>query len=177
MINAQVLKLTQIKELIFTVTFVVLAVLTPMVFHFFSGVSAGRTFLPMHFFVLVAGLLLGWRAGLIVGAFSPSISFLISGMPAINILPFIIVELSAYGLATGLLRQKYNLWISLLGAIILGRVAVLAAIFLFSDMNAVNYIFQAISNGWQGIILQLIFAPVIVNIIDSSLFQREVRRD
>jgi niacin transporter len=162
MINAQVLKLTQIKELIFTATFVVLAVCAPVVVHYFGGVGAGRVFLPMHFFVLVAGLLLGWRSGLIVGAFSPLISFLISGMPTINILPFIIVELSVYGLASGLLRQKYNLWISLSGAIIIGRLTSFAAIFLFSNMNAVNYIFQATSDGWRGIVLQLIFVPVIV---------------
>ena len=162
MINAQVLKLTQIKELIFTATFVVLAVCAPVVVHYFGGVGACRVFLPMHFFVLVAGLLLGWRAGLIVGAFSHSISFLISGMPAINILPFIIVELSAYGLATGLLRQKYNLWISLLGAIILGRVAVLTAIFLFSNINAVNFVLSAARDGWRGIVMQIIFVPVVV---------------
>jgi uncharacterized membrane protein len=158
----RIIKLSQTKELFFTAAFVALSVLTPMVFHFFGGVSAGRVFLPMHFFVLVAGLLLGWRSGLIVGAFSPLISFLISGMPAINILPFIIVELVGYGLAAGLLRQKYNLWISLSGAIIIGRLTSFAAIFLFSDMNAVNYIFQATSDGWRGIVLQLIFVPVIV---------------
>lgn len=177
MINTQILKLTKTKELIFSAIFTGLAVFVPMIFHFFGGINAGREFLPMHFFVLIAGLLFGWRAGLIVGIFSSLISFLLTGMPVINILPFILVELGIYGLVAGLFKERFNVWISLLSAMILGRVAILVAIFLFSNMNAVNYIFQAINNGWQGIMLQIIFVPMIVSIINSSLFQREVRRD
>jgi len=158
----QIKKLIQTKELIFTTIFVALSVLTPMVFHFFGGINAGRSFLPIHFFVLVAGLLLGWRAGLITGLASPLISFLISGMPVINILPFIIIELSAYGFLAGLLRQRFNLWISLFGAIVLGRVAVLTAIFLFSNINAVNFVLSAARDGWRGIVMQIIFVPVVV---------------
>jgi len=93
---------------------------------------------------------------------SPLISFLISGMPVINILPFIIIELSAYGFLAGLLRQRFNLWISLFGAIVLGRVAVLTAIFLFSNINAVNFVLSAARDGWRGIVMQIIFVPVVV---------------
>ena len=167
MTNIQVLKLTKAKELFFTTAFVALAVLTPMVFHFFGGSGAGRIFLPMHFFVLTAGLILGWRAGLIVGAFSVLISYLISGMPAINILPFIAIELSVYGLVAGLLKNKFNVWISLLGAMALGRLAVLAAVFLFSNMSTINFVLSALRDGWQGIALQIVFVPVVVRMTNK----------
>jgi niacin transporter len=177
MTNIQVLKLTKAKELFFTTAFVALAVLAPMGFHFFGGVGAGRIFLPMHFFVLTAGLILGWRAGLATGAFSVLISYLISSMPAINVLPFIAIELSVYGLVAGLLKDKFNVWISLFGALAFGRLAVLMTVFLFSNMNALNFVFAAARDGWQGIALQVIFIPVVVEIISSSLFQREVNAD
>lgn len=162
MTNIQILKLTKTKELTFATVFVVLSVLTPMVFHYFGGIDAGRIFLPMHFFVLIAGLLLGWRAGLVVGAFSSLISFLISGMPALNILPFIAAELAVYGLAAGLLKEKFNIWVSLFGALVFGRLVVLLAIFLFSNMNAINFVLGALRDGWQGIVLQIIFVPMVV---------------
>lgn len=169
MINTQALRLTKIKELIFTIAFVALSVLTPMVLHYFSGISAGRIFLPMHFFVLIAGLLLGWRAGLVTGLISPIVSYLITGMPVVSILLFVIVELSVYGLTAGLLKEKFNIWISLFGALVFGRLVVLLAIFLFSNMNAINFVFSAIRDGWQGIALQIIFVPMVINMLSNYL--------
>ena len=68
----KVLAYTDIRSYVFTAGFISLAVATPWVFHQFY--LAGPTFLPMHIFVLVAGLLFGWRAGLIVGLFTPLVS-------------------------------------------------------------------------------------------------------
>ncbi len=162
MITAKTIKLTKIKEIISIGVFVAMAVYAPMVFHFFGGINAGREFLPMHFFVLVAGLSLGWRAGLITGLASPLISYLLTGMPVIDILPFIIVELAAYGTIAGLLRGKYNLLVSLFGAMVAGRLLVGAAMYFFGDMNAINFMLIALKTGWQGIVLQIIFVPVAV---------------
>ena len=112
----------------------------------------------------MAGLLLGWRAGLIAGLASPAISYFISGMPLINILPFIIVELSFYGLAVGILREKFNLniLVSLFSALIIGRIALLVSLLLFSDINAFVYAKGAFFAGWPGIVLQIVFIPVVV---------------
>ncbi len=123
-----VLRYTDIRSYLLTALFVMLSVLVPWAFHQFH--LAGPTFLPMHIFVLIAGLLFGWRAGLIVGLFTPLASYAVSGMPALTILPQIIIELSAYGSIAGMLHEKYNLrtiW-SLLGAMIGGRIASLITI-------------------------------------------------
>jgi hypothetical protein len=90
----KVLVYTDIRSYAFTAIFVALAVATPWVFHHFY--LAGPTFLPMHIFVLLAGLLFGWRAGLIVGLFTPLVSYGVSGMPVLTLLPQIVVELSFY---------------------------------------------------------------------------------
>ena len=64
-----ILKYTDIRSYVLTLVFVLLDVLVPWVFHQFH--LAGPTFLPMHIFVLIAGLVFGWRAGLIVGLLTP----------------------------------------------------------------------------------------------------------
>src|SRR4030042_73317 len=110
------LKYKDFRSYLLTAAFVTLAVFVPWVFHQFH--LAGPTYLPMHIFVLVAGLMFGWRAGLIVGLLTPLASYAISGIPALSILPQTVIELTTYGLIAGILRERFNLRViwSLLGA-------------------------------------------------------------
>ncbi len=170
MINQQALKLTKTREIAFAAVFTTLAVYAPMLVHYFGGVEAGRKFLPMPFFVLVAGLLFGWRVGLVTGLFAPIISYLISGMPLLNILPIIIVQLAAYGFFAGVLREKYNVFLSLVGAIVLGLFVAGFAVLAFSEMGAIGYVLNAVKIGWIGIAAQLIFLPIFVGAGKKYLF-------
>jgi hypothetical protein len=169
-----VLKYNNVRSYILTAAFVSLAVLVPWVFHQFH--LAGPTFLPMHIFVLSAGLLFGWRAGLAVGLLTPLSSYAVSQLPVLTILPQILIELSAYGLIAGILREKYNLraiW-SLLGAMIGGRLALLMALLVIylvageshSPLGLETSPFVAFSSvikqGWPGILLQLVSIPAIL---------------
>jgi LytS/YehU family sensor histidine kinase len=174
------LRYKDIQSYILTAAFVMLAVFVPWVFHQFH--LAGATFLPMHIFVFIAGLLFGWRAGLLVGLFTPMVSYFISGLPALNVLPQVIVEVSTYGFIAGMLREKYNLraiW-SLLGAIIGGRVALLLAIWTIYLIGGQSYspiglqssplasFWSTIKQGWPGIAIQLAFIPAIVWLVGKS---------
>jgi len=169
-----VLKYRDVRSYVLTAAFVSLAVLLPWVFHQFH--LAGPTFLPMHIFVLMAGLLFGWRAGVIVGLFTPLASYAVSGMPVLSILPQIAVELSVYGLVAGVLREKYSLrpiW-SLLGAMIGGRLALSLALLLIYLVAGESYsplgletspfasLWSVIEQGWPGIAIQLASIPAIV---------------
>jgi len=173
----KVLNYTDIRSYVFTVGLVFLAVFTPWVFHQFH--LAGPTFLPMHIFVLLAGLLFGWRAGLAVGLFTPLISYVISGMPVLAILPQIVVELSVYGLALGILRGKFNLRViwSLIGAVIAGRLALLLAVSIIYvvgeiysplgvEANPLTVVWSVIKLGWTGIAIQLVSIPLIMKLIE-----------
>jgi len=163
--KVQALKITRAKEIIFSVAFTAMAVYAPMLVHYLGGVDAGRKFLPMPFFVLLAGLTLGWRAGLMAGLVSPIISFLISGMPAIAILPVMIIQLCAFGFLSGILKEKYSSFISLAGAIIFGFILAGMAILFFSKINAAAYVMNAMRDGWMGILIQLALIPVIIKIV------------
>jgi hypothetical protein len=169
--NIQVLHKTKIKTLFFVVVFTILSVITPMLTHYFGGPAAGRTFLPMHFFVLVAGLLLGWRAGLAVGILTPLISFSLTGMPLATALPFIVIETAAYGFFAGLLRESVkNIWMALIGAIVLGRAFLWLGIVIFpTKLAATQYLIGVIQAGWRGILLQLILVPFVVLTIQRFL--------
>lgn len=174
---------TNIRSYAFTAVFVSLAVATPWVFHQFH--LAGPTFLPMHIFVLLAGLLFGWRAGLIVGLFTPLVSYGVSGMPVLTILPQIVVELSFYGLVAGMLRERFNLRViwSLIGAMIAGRLALLLTVTILcfggtiysplslytgvgAEANPLAVLWSVISLGWPGIIIQLVSIPLIMRLLE-----------
>jgi len=172
-----VLKYTDIRSYIITVSFVLLSVATPWVFHQFH--LAGPTFLPMHIFVMMAGLLFGWRAGLAVGLFTPLASYAVSGMPVLPILPQIIVELSAYGLIAGVLREKYNtrvIW-ALLGAMLGGRLVLLLSVLVIYlvagesssplglESSPLLVLWSVIKQGWPGIVIQIASIPLIIYLV------------
>lgn len=163
----KILNLSQIKYYIFSLTFTGLAVGIPWLLHQFH--LAGPMFLPMHFFVMFAGFLFGWRTGLLVGLLSPLISYSITHLPPMAILPGTILELAAYGLAIGLLREKgFNIWTALLGAMVLGRLARLA--FIFAVGSQANP-WAFIQMSWPGILLQLALIPIIIYLLQKFLFK------
>ena len=92
------------------------------------GVSFMILFSPMHFPVLIAGLVLGPWEGLICGIVTPALSYLIIGLPQIGPLAMM-AELGVYGLVTGLIMKKADkrkmssIYLALVPAMILGRIA------------------------------------------------------
>ncbi len=169
--NTLTIQLIKYRALFFVFAFTALSVLTPMFFHYFGGVGAGRMFLPMQIFVLVAGLTLGWRAGLAVGVLTPLISYSFTGMPVIGLLPFIAIETAAYGLFAGLFRENLkNIRVSLVAAMLVGRLFLfLGMAILPTKLVASAYVLSAIKAGWIGILLQLAVIPVIVMVIQKFL--------
>lgn len=148
------------------------AILLPQLFHaagVLSGVGAatGTAFLPMHIPVLLAGFLGGPLVGIIAGVLSPLISFWISGMPALPMLSFMMIELGVYGLTAGLLtKTKLPLFVQLLLTQMAGRaariIAGLASIYLFdhSTLTLASACWTFITAGAFGILLQWALIPL-----------------
>jgi len=78
----------------------------------------------MHIPVLLAGFLAGPVCGLTVGILAPLLSHLLTGMPPTYAVPLMAAELPVYGLVAGLTynRLKLNIYLSLIIAMVLGRV-------------------------------------------------------
>jgi len=154
-----------------TTTGLLLAVglLLPMVFHSLFGALGGRTLLPMHYAVLLGGLLLGPVAGVFLGVATPLLSTLMTGMPAIAILPPMAVELAVYGLVAGVSRRSWRLtafW-SLLLAMMAGRIALGLAVAVLGPSiglkaEPVAYVVAAIATGLPGIAVQVVVIPLLL---------------
>ncbi len=115
-----------------------------------------------------------------VGALTPLVSFSISGMPPLPILPRIFIEATFYGLAAGLLREqcKLNVFWSIAGAMIIGRAAAGLSILLIYQgaVNPLFTIWKAAKLGWPGMLIQLVLLPFI-SIISARLLSKTGKLD
>ena len=157
---------------------VVGAVVVPQLFHVLGAVSGlgtalGETFLPMHLPIILVGLLAGPYAGAVAGLLGPAASFALSGMPRITMLPFMMIELCAYGLIGGLLRNvKLPTIVKVLVTQVAGRIvraiAILAAVYVLGNENIqVASIWMSIVTGIFGIVLQWALLPLIVYRVEN----------
>jgi len=163
-----ILEFSDLRLYVYVSLFVALDVAVPWLCHIIHPL-AGPTFLPLFFFVLLAGISLGWRAGILVGLLTPLISYTLSGMPFPQMLPRIIIEGTVYGLAAGLLRGHFRLGVitSLVGALIAGRLAAFILMTLTLDLShSANLAWQTAKAGWPGIVLQLLLLPLIVVLLE-----------
>ena len=120
-------KTFDVKRMVLASMMVALCVVLPIAFH--AVPNGGATFLPMHIPILLCGMLCGWHYGVICGLLGPLLSCLLTGMPAMAILPAMMVECAVYGLVTGLTlrfvrtgKLYIDLYIALILALLLGRV-------------------------------------------------------
>ncbi|MDP1676574.1 MAG: ECF transporter S component [Bacteroidota bacterium] len=135
-----------------------------------------RYLLPMHWTVILAGMLYGWRAGAITGALAPLLSYLISGYPLPNILPSMTAELFVYGVVTGILRQRFNAnaFVSIGVSIILGRIVFIVFVILTNraTISDLEYFKAALVPGFSAALLQILSLPFL-----STYIVKKYRND
>lgn len=163
-------KMSNVKKSIITAVCIALCYVIPLMFHGIQ--NAGSIFCPMHIPVFICGLICGWQYGLLCGIAGPALSSALSGMPPVAILPSMMVELAAYGTASGLMmklvrtKSTYaDLYISLIVAIVCGRVLAglaKALIFARGSYSMSTWIAGSVVTSWPGTVIQLVFIPTIV---------------
>lgn len=147
-----------------------LGIVLPVAFHWIP--NAGSVLLPMHLPVLLCGLLCGPAYGLACGLLTPLLSSLVTSMPPMAMMPSMMSELAVYGFVAGLLiclvrtrSQAANVYLSLVGAMLLGRVvygAVNALIFRAGEYSMQVWLTASFVTALPGIIIQLVLLPLIV---------------
>ncbi len=149
------------------------SIVLPQIFHLTGIPQVGAVFLPMHIPVLLAGFMLGPVYAPIIGAIAPVISHLLTNMPVAARLPFMIVELLFYGLASGLFYHVFRLKEKRFGAVItlalsmlVGRLAYALSLVIAAEFFGIEGGFMAAVSatvtGVYGIVLQFITIPPIV---------------
>lgn len=153
-----------IKKLAVAGVLTALGVMAPTFFHW-AGLNSGMVFLPMHFPVLLCGLVCGWKYGGMSGIIVPLLCFALTGSPpAFLIAAGMAFELCAYGVISGLCVKKFNVYASLVAAMIAGRLvySVFAGIFTgaFAGAEAFNALLVSLFvTSLPGIALQILILP------------------
>ena len=166
-----------IKKMILSALFLAMGIILP----FFTGQipAIGSRLLPMHIPVLLCGFVCGWQYGLTVGLIVPIFRSLLFTMP--KMMPTAVAmsfELAAYGAVAGLLytklpKKKISVYISLLGAMIAGRVVWgLISIPIYGiaggSFSTAIFLAGAFTNAIPGIILQIIVIPAIIMALSQT---------
>lgn len=159
------------KKLVLSALFMALGIILP----FFTGQipQVGSMLLPMHIPVLLCGFICGWQFGLAVGAITPLLRSALFGMPPMMpTATAMAFELAVYGLMTGILYNKLpkkngNIYVSLLGAMLAGRVVWGIVCIPLYGIGGNSFSFQmflagAFVNAVPGIVLQIVLIPAIM---------------
>lgn len=162
-----------IMALICLATSVVLPMLTDQVPRFGQGLR------PMHIPVLIAGFACGPVIGFVVGLAAPMLSLLIHGAPALMQAGFSMsLELATYGLIAGLLysqlpRKTGNIYVSLITAMIVGRIVWGASMIALSSRDGLDFTYQmfityAFIDAMPAILFHIVLIPAVVIALEKA---------
>ena len=155
---------------------IALGLLFPMAFH---AVGLGKSFLPMHIPVLLCGFLTDPSTGLLVGALTPLLSALLTGMPLLSppVAQAMMVELGLYGFLAAMLhrRRAVRVYPALLVTMVAGRLvygvlgALLFRLIGLGPIPALYPISAGLLTGIPGLLLQIAIVPPVVRAAERSI--------
>lgn len=153
------------KAALFQAGLIMSAVLLPALCHLTA--MPVRVLLPMHWPVLLAGLVYGWRGGLLAGLSAPLVSFALSGMPPLPSLPFMGAEMAAYGLISGLAVEtfKLNRYAAVFAAVAAGRLVYTLAMLAAGGFAAKTYLTAALIPGAAAALAQITLLPLAARVM------------
>jgi niacin transporter len=175
--NSAVLPYRGMQAVYVQAIFISMAIALPVVAH---AVNAPiRYVLPMHWPVLLAGLLYGWRAGAVTGILAPLVSYAVSGFPLPAILPSMTAELFVYGFATGMLRQRFNVnaFLSIGASIAAGRIIFILTVILTgsASVSDTGYFTAALMPGLVAALLQIVSIPLLSHSLMKNFHADDVK--
>ena len=138
----------------------------------------GSKLCPLHIPVLLCGFVCGWPWGLMVGFIAPLFRSLTLGMPPMFPTALCMAfELATYGAATGWLyqrlpRKKVSIYVSLLMAMVIGRVVWGIVMYACMGISGGSFTFNAflagaVINAIPGIIVQIVLIPVLIMVLEK----------
>jgi hypothetical protein len=166
-------KMSTVKRACICAICIALCYVLPIAFH---SLGVGTLLSPLHIPVLLCGLVCGGFYGGFCGIAGPVLSSVLSGMPPAMGLVTMIPELVVYGVASGLLMKyvrtgkvHFDVYISLGGAMLLGRIAggIAKALFIAYLANGQTFgIAMWVSSYFvgtlPGIVAHLVLIPILV---------------
>ena len=167
----------QVRKMIYAGLYLALSIVLPLV----TGrvPEIGSRLCPMHIPVLLCGFMCGGSWGMAVGFVAPLMNSVISGMPPMFPTGVAMAfELSVYGFLTGFLharmpRSKGMIYVTLISAMIAGRIAWGTVRFLLAGLSGTDFswsmfIAGAVADAIPGIILHIALIPVLVMLMEKA---------
>lgn len=99
-------KLNELKTYLFVILFVAGNVVLPQLSHLIP--NGGKILLPIYFFTLFASYKYGLKVGLMTAVLSPLINSLAFGMPALALLPAIMIKSIVLAFTASFVANKTN---------------------------------------------------------------------
>ena len=162
-INLSTLSYRDVKTYWMALLFVGGNILLPQLCHLVP--QGGATWLPIYFFTLVGAYKYGWKVGLLTAIASPLVNSLLFGMPAVAVLPAILMKSTLLAMAAGIMAQHSHkvTWFSLLAVILIYQV--LGTMGEWALTGSLYLALQDFRMGLPGMALQLIGGYLVLNVI------------
>ena len=164
------------RQMALTAVFCAFGILFPLLFHF---VGLGSIFLPMFLPLLIVGFLVDLPLAVAVGAMTPLLSSIATGMPPLSppIAPLMAIEGAVLAGTASVLYRRFhlNIWITMIAAIAGERFVLFIAAFFFAPVLGIpGEVLSLVSvvKGFPGVILLLIVTPVVVRRLEDSFLEK-----
>ncbi|NDP20376.1 MAG: ECF transporter S component [Paludibacter sp.] len=160
------LKAIDVKSYVFASLFVAGNIILPQLCHLLP--SGGQMLLPIYFFTLIAAYKYGFFTGLLTAVASPIINHLLFGMPAVEMLPIILIKSGLLAFAASYMAQRtkeIKLQSLLLVILFYQGVGMIAELLITGSFVAAM---QDIRIGFPGMLLQLLGGFLLLKAISKK---------
>ncbi len=157
------LEYADIKTYIMAVLFVAGNIILPQLCHLIP--QGGLIWLPIYFFTLVGAYKYGWRVGLITAIASPLINSILFGMPAVGMLPVILLKSIILALTASYCAYRYKSVSLLLFCGIIVCYQTLGSIGEWIITGSLSAALQDIKIGIPGLLTQIIGGWFVIKYI------------
>lgn len=141
-----------------------LAILLPQVVHVYLGANYGAKLLPMYLPVLLGACLVGVDFSIVLGIFAPVLSYMFTGMPNVDRLPFMVAELLTLSvLVSTCVKVIPNKWFLIVGittSFILARVVLICGMVLINGAKF-SIVFASVKVGVVALLVQCVLAYIL----------------
>lgn len=99
-------RFADVRTYLFAALFVAGNIVLPQLCHLLP--QGGMILLPIYFFTLIGAYKYGWKVGLLTAVASPLVNSALFGMPAVAVLPALLLKSVLLAVAAGFVAQRFN---------------------------------------------------------------------
>ena len=150
----------EVKTYMWAAIFVACNLVLPQVFHLIP--QGGIIFSPLSLVILVGAYKFGWKTGVLAALASPIVNHLLTGMPAMEVLPVMTLKLAVLALVAGLAAQHFktvSLPLLLVVVLVSKAIEAIGELVLTGGIAATAADFTI---GWPGMLMQIVGGYLII---------------